>query len=93
MLLDQWRKFSGSLDRGRAGQVGYSSLALSCRLLRKRLANACDANLIACVRYLVGRPLESSALGLVPRSPGDVSQRNIRWVEWDSLLRRQMERL
>ena len=93
MFLDLWSEFSGSMVRWRAGQVGDSPFALSCRLLRIRLANAFDVNIAACVLYLFGRPLNSSALGLVPQSPGDVCQRNIRWVEWDSLLRRQMERL
>ena len=92
MFLDQWHEFSGSMDRRRARQVGYSSFALSCRLLRKRLANACDVNLFACVRHLAGRPLDSSALGMVPPSTAEVFHRNIRWVKWDSRLGRQMER-
>ena len=91
MLLDLWHEFSGSMDRLENGQVGDSSFALSCRLLRKRLANACDVNILACVRYLDGRPLDSSALGLVPRSTAEVCQRNIGLVEWDSRLGRQMK--
>ena len=84
MFRDLWHEFSGSMDRLEKGQVGDSSFALSCRLLRKRLANARDVNLFACVRHLVGRPLDSSALGLVPRSTAEVFQRNIPWVERDS---------
>ena len=93
MLLDLWREFSGSMDRLENGQVGDSSFALSCRLLRKRLANACDVNILACVRHLDGHPLDYRALGLVPRSTAEVCRRNIGWVEWDSRLGRQMERL
>ena len=78
MFLDLWHEFSGPMDRQEKGQVGDSPFALSCRLLRKRLANACDVNILACVRYLDGRPLDSSALGLVPRSTAEAFHRNIR---------------
>ena len=93
MFRDLWHEFSGSMDRLEKGQVGDSFFALSCRLLRKRLANACAANIFTCVRYLDGRPFDSSSLGLVPRSTAEVLQRIIRWVHWDSRLGRQMERL
>ena len=93
MFLGLWHEFSGSMERLEKGQVGDSFFALSCRLLRKRLANACDVNILACVRHLDGRPLDSSALGLVPRSTAEVFQRIIPWVHWDSRLGRQMERL
>ena len=87
MFLDLWREFSGSMDRLENGQVGDSSFALSCRLLRKRLANACAANIFTGVRYLDGRPFDSSSLGLVPRSTAKVVPRNIGWVsgiqDWD----------
>ena len=91
MFLDLWREFSGSMDRLENGQVGDSSFALSCRLLRKRLANACDVNILACVRHLDGHPLDYRALGLVPSSTAEVFQRTIRWVEWDSRFGQRME--
>ena len=93
MILDLWHEFSGLMDRQEKGQVGDSSFALSCRLLRKRLANARDVNLFACVRHRVGRPLDSSGLDLVSRSTAEVCQRKIGSLEWDSRLERQMERL
>ena len=93
MFLDLWHEFSGSMDRQEKGQVGDSSFALSCRLLRKRLANACDVNILVCVRYLDGRPLDSSTLGLVAWSAAASCHRNMAWVEWDSRLGQQVERL